>query len=101
MTCLSSQLPHGLTYYRRTAEFTRETVPIGLLRAHSTKAGVWGLLRVRRGRIRYCLEGPASESTVLDHGGTIVIVPEALHHVEILDNDSAFHVEFYRTEVAA
>lgn len=101
MTRISSQLPYGLTCYRRTVEFTRETVPAALLRAHSTKAGVWGLLNVRRGRVRYYLEGAAPETTVVEHGGTVVIEPQQLHHVELLDGDSAFFVEFYRAEEAA
>lgn len=38
---------------------------------------------------------------MVEHGGTVVIEPQALHHVELLDGDSAFFVEFYRAEEAA
>ena len=90
-------LPPGLTCYKRTAEFTRETVPAGLLAEHKTKKGVWGLLRVTGGRIRYCIDHPPSSIDVAT-GNAAVIEPQVLHHVELLDPDSSFFVEFYRTE---
>jgi len=98
MTRIASQLPAGLTCYRKTSEFTHDSVPAALLRAHSTKAGVWGLLRVLRGRIRYCLDSDEKETLIVSTGGTVAIEPEAPHHVEFLDADSAFQVEFHRAE---
>jgi len=47
------QLPDHVRSYRRTAEFTAETVPGALLKDHATKAGVWGLIHVLDGRLRY------------------------------------------------
>ena len=69
MTRIASQLPPGLTCYKRTPEFTRDTVPDALLAVHSVKAGVWGLLRVSRGRVRYCLDGEEPESRLIAPGG--------------------------------
>jgi len=96
MAEIVSTLPPGLEFYRSTPLFVAETVPAGLLAAHSTKAGVWGLLKVQQGRVRYCLDEGERESSVIIAGGVAVIEPERPHHVELLDADSAFCVEFYR-----
>jgi tellurite resistance-related uncharacterized protein len=78
----------------RPPNFTRENVPQALLVAHSVKAGVW--LRVLRGRVRYCFDGEAPESEVIGPGRAAVIERQMPHHVELLDADSAFLVEFHR-----
>jgi tellurite resistance-related uncharacterized protein len=98
MTRIEAHLPPGLTCYRCTAEFTQASVPAALLETHTTKAGVWGLLRVIRGRVRYCLDGDAAEQALIGPGGRVVIEPQAPHHVELLDAESAFVVEFHRAE---
>jgi tellurite resistance-related uncharacterized protein len=46
-------LPADVEPYARTAEFTEASLPAGLRRAHNTKAGVWGLIRVVEGRLAY------------------------------------------------
>lgn len=84
--------------YRTTAHFTRENVPQGLLASHSVKAGVWGLLRVACGRVRYCVESDPPSAEVVSEGGYAVIAPETPHHVELLDADSTFFLEFYRPD---
>lgn len=96
MTPIRSALPPGLVCTRRTPLFTRETVPEALLSQHHVKAGVWGLLRVERGRVRYCLDGEPPAAILIAQGGTVVIEPEMPHHVELLDRDSAFFVEFHK-----
>jgi tellurite resistance-related uncharacterized protein len=101
MTRISQTLPMGLAFVRRTPLFTRETVPEALLSAHRVKVGVWGLLRVEQGRVRYCLDAPLDDTLVVAAGGTAVIEPEVLHHVELLDTDSAFLVEFHKPEAGA
>src|SRR5690606_10587163 len=101
MTRSRTTLPPGLACYKRTPLFTPENVPEALLSAHRIKAGVWGLLRVEQGRVRYCLEAEPGSTLEVAKGGTAVIEPEALHHVELLDADSAFFVEFYRSEARA
>lgn len=100
MTRIASQLPPGLACYRQTPTFTRDNVPAALLAAHSVKAGIWGLLRVLRGRVRYCLDGEVPETILIASGGTAVIEPQAPHHVELPDADSAFLVEFHRAGTA-
>lgn len=95
---ISSQLPPGLTCYRQTSAFNVETVPKPLLSTHTVKSGVWVLLKVVRGQVRYCLDGATPESTLIEPGGTVVIEPEAPHHVELLNADSTLLLEFYRHE---
>ena len=96
MTSIASKLPQGLSCYRETPAFTRDTVPAALLGAHNTKAGVWGLLRVLSGRVQYHLDDGTDESVVVAAGETVVIEPQVPHHVELLDDDSSFHVAFHR-----
>lgn len=87
-------IPEGLTPYRQTPVFTIDTVPPGLLRDHRTKAGVWGVIHVAKGRVRYTIS-PAGEDVVLNPGYPGVIEPEVPHHVLLLDEGS-FYVEFWR-----
>jgi tellurite resistance-related uncharacterized protein len=98
---LAPSLPHGVEHYSTSPEFTATTVPKSLLSAHRTKAGVWGLLRVAQDRLRYCLDTSPPQALVIEQGGTAVIVPEALHHVELLDAETRFLVEFHRRAGAA
>jgi tellurite resistance-related uncharacterized protein len=90
---MSDLLPPGLKAYKRTAEFDRDTLPAGLRRSHSTKAGVWALIHVTEGRLRYRVLEPFSE-TELTVGETGVIRPEQPHEVEPL-GAVRMYVEFY------
>ncbi len=45
-------LPAGPVPYRSTPIFDETTLPTGFRRAHSTKAGVWGVIRMAQGRAR-------------------------------------------------
>jgi tellurite resistance-related uncharacterized protein len=98
MTRIHATLPAGLVCTKRTPLFTKETVPGALLGAHSIKAGFWGLLRVAQGHVRYCLDTEPPDRLVVSEGGTAVIEPEAPHHVELLDENSAFLIEFHKAE---
>lgn len=94
----SRSLPAGMACYKTTAHFTSHNVPRSLLASHSVKAGVWGMLRVASGRVRYCVDGNPSFSEIVSNGGAAVIEPDTPHHVELMDADSAFFIEFYRAE---
>lgn len=74
-------IPAGYVVYRRTPEFTENTVPKPLLSQHETKRGAWALIRVLEGRLRYCIEDPRFE-TVLTPERPGVVEPEVLHHIE-------------------
>ncbi len=87
-------LPDGLSPYKRTPVFTEASVPAGLLKDHCTKAGVWGVIEVTSGRLRYTI--PSRSEVVELHAGLRGIVePEVLHHVTPL-GAVEFSVEFWR-----
>lgn len=99
---IAASLPPGLRHYKTSPEFTATTVPQSLLSAHRTKAGVWGLLRVAQGRLRYCIDDAVPpKALVIEQGCTAVIDPETLHHVELLDAETRFLIEFHRRAEAA
>jgi tellurite resistance-related uncharacterized protein len=91
-------LPSDAVPYARTADFTESTVPPALLRAHTTKAGAWGLIRVLEGRLAYRITDPRRppKEMVLSPGGEPgVVEPTILHEVEPLGK-VRFYVEFLR-----
>lgn len=91
------RLPDGVEPYRRTPEFTEETVPAGLRREHRTKAGVWGRICVRAGSLRYRILSDPPAEFVLDPDTPGIIEPEVPHEVELRPGQRvAFHVEFLR-----
>jgi tellurite resistance-related uncharacterized protein len=91
----SHGLPEGVELQRVSDEFTATTVPAGLLRAHRLAPGVWGVLRVRKGTVRFVAEAANGHVVELRAGDHHVIEPEALHHVEP-DDDACFVIEFHR-----
>lgn len=94
----ADRLPEGLEAYRSTPEFDEASVPAGLLRAHSTKAEVWGLIRVLEGRLLYKVTDHrrvATECLLAADGKPGVVEPEILHQVEP-SGRVRFFVEFFR-----
>jgi len=92
--CDRFELPAGHVPYKRTAEFDQDSIPAGLLRDHSTKAGVWGVIHVVSGRLRYVIEPPLAGELLLDPTRSGVVVPEVLHRVSA-DGEVRFFVEFH------
>lgn len=88
-------LPPAARPYRTTPEFTEETLPAGLRRAHHTKAGTWGRIVVLEGQLLYRICGEPGEEWRLDPENPGVIEPEVEHEVEPLGK-VRFYVEFYR-----
>ncbi len=88
----------GPTPYKSTPVFNETTLPAGLRREHRTKAGVWGVVRVFSGRVRYHVLDPVSE-TVLDSDHPGLVLPEQPHFVEPL-GAIAMCVEFYDCDPA-
>lgn len=99
---MTIKLPAGLQAYKRTPTFTEASVPAGLLSDHSTKDGVWGLIHVEEGTLRYVVT-----DTRRTHGETIltpdqaagIVEPTIIHHVEPIGS-VRFHVEFLRMPAA-
>jgi tellurite resistance-related uncharacterized protein len=93
--CDRLEMPEGLASYSRTKSFGAADVPERLRSSHSTKAGVWGLIHVASGRLRYVVDALDGKTFDLDPDHPGVIAPEMLHHVEP-DGDVVFSVEFFR-----
>jgi tellurite resistance-related uncharacterized protein len=79
--------------YKTTAVFDENTLPAGLRKEHRTKPGVWGLIRVLDGRLRYRILDPASE-TILDPDHPGLVFPDQPHCVEPL-GVMQMQVEFF------
>jgi tellurite resistance-related uncharacterized protein len=79
--------------YRSIPVFDENSLPAGLRREHRTKLGVWGIIRVLEGRLRYEVLDPVSE-TILEPGHPGVVLPGVPHRVEPL-GAMRMRVEFY------
>lgn len=93
-----SPLPAGLVHYRSTPVFSEATVPAGLLADHSTKPGVWGLIVVRSGALRYRitdLRRPPTTVELAAGEAPGIVEPTISHHVEAM-GAVEFQIEFYR-----
>lgn len=88
-------LPDDVVAYKRTATFTRESVPKALLGEHRTKVGTWGKIVVLEGHLLYRILEPEVEEVRLSPERYGVVEPAVLHQVEPL-GDVEFYVEFYR-----
>ena len=80
--------------YKSTPEFDEESLPQAIRQAHSTKEGVWGLLRVIEGEARLVFHDPA-RAVMVRPDAPAPIPPQAVHHVE-LEGPVRLRVEFYR-----
>jgi len=79
--------------YKSTPVFDENTLPAGLRREHRTKAGVWGVIRVLEGSLRYRVLDPVSE-IILDPNHPGVVLPDQSHFVEPL-GAMRMQVDFY------
>ena len=89
------QMPPEVTPYKRTPEFDQDSIPAGLLAAHQTKAGTWGLIVVLQGALEYRILEPEQETVVLTPDQPGVVEPTILHEVEPR-GAARFYVEFHR-----
>ncbi len=89
-------VPAGAAPYKRTPEFTQDTVPAGLTRDHSTKAGVWGVITVLSGGLRYVVPGTGLD-VQLDPAIPGIVMPGQIHFVEPA-GEVRFFVEFWRLD---
>jgi tellurite resistance-related uncharacterized protein len=84
--------------YKSTPVFDENTLPAGLRREHRTKVGVWGIIRVLEGRLRYRVLDPVSE-TILDPNNSGLVLPDQPHSVEPL-GAMRMQVDFYDCDPA-
>lgn len=89
-----TRLPSGLIAYRRTPVFNQDTIPAGLRREHRTKAGVWAVITVLEGELRFRTIEPISQ-TLISPGVPGIVAPEQPHQVDP-HGAVRFFVEFYR-----
>ena len=91
---IGPDLPPDVMPYKRTPTFDETTVPAGLLKDHATKAGIWGVIHVLAGELRYVVPTTGID-VVLDDDTQAVITPEQLHHVTPIGRVQ-FYVAFWR-----
>ena len=89
------QLPNSVSTYKRTPDFTQDSIPPGLLRAHSTKPGTWGLIVVEEGELLYRILEPDLEEIHLSPRRIGIVEPTVRHEVVAI-GEVKFHVEFLR-----
>ncbi|HET8611930.1 MAG TPA: DUF1971 domain-containing protein [Sphingomonas sp.] len=79
--------------YRSTPVFDEASLPAALRARHSTKAGVWGMIRMLEGRLKLVYLDPPSE-IILDPATPGLLLPEQPHFVEPL-GPMRMQVDFY------
>ena len=89
-----AKLPAGLVGIAARRFSIRTRFRRGLRREHRTAAGVWGLIAVLEGRLRFRPLRPIGE-TVLTPDTPMAVAPQEPHEVAP-DGPVRFYVEFYR-----
>lgn len=89
------EIPSSLKAYKQTPLFNNQSVPPGLLKTHTTKAGTWGKICVKKGRLQYVIEQEPKEEIELSPDKYGVVEPEVPHHVKPI-GEVEFFVEFYK-----
>lgn len=84
--------------YKSTPVFDETTLPDGLRREHSTKAGVWGVIRVLEGRLKLTWLD-TGEERILAPSRPGLVAPEQPHLVEPV-GPMRMRVDFYDQEPA-
>jgi tellurite resistance-related uncharacterized protein len=79
--------------YRSTPVFDENTLPAALRARHSTKPGVWGMVRVLEGQVRLTYLDPPS-IIMLDPGTPGILLPEQPHFVDPV-GPMKMQVDFY------
>ena len=88
------EIPSGASPYKKTPEFSEESIPAGLLKEHSTKAGVWGVITILSGSLRYVIPETGVDA-ILEPDRPGIVLPEQVHFIEAI-GPVRFFVEFWR-----
>jgi tellurite methyltransferase len=94
---MRTELPAGVTAYKRTPTFEADSVPAGLRAQHSTKAGVWARVVVLEGSLPFRFLEPDEELVLLTPERPGIVAPTQLHQAEP-GPGVRFYVEFHRAE---
>lgn len=92
--CDRQELPEGFVPYQQTPIFDNQTIPEGLRKNHSTKPGVWGMIHVKQGKLKYRIYEPLNTEVILSPRTPGIVLPEVEHDVQLFDN-TQFYVEFW------
>lgn len=84
--------------YRTTPVFDEATLPDALKREHRTKDGVWGVIRVLEGELKFVLAEDGAE-TILTPDLPGLVQPQQTHRVEPLSK-LRMQIEFYDRDPA-
>ncbi len=87
-------IPETARAYSRTKTFTETTLPAKIRENHQTAPGVWGLITVVSGEVRYEIPS-AAETHVLVPGTPGIVEPEVPHRANPV-GEASFFIEFYR-----
>ena len=93
------RIPDNVVFYKRSPQFDQDTTPANILKAHTTKPGVWGRIVVTEGSLTYHIVEPEEEAHELRPGVAGVVEPTMKHYLRI-DRPVRFHVEFLKEETA-
>lgn len=85
--------PSTLVSYKKTDIFTEDTIPAELKESHTTKGGVWALIRILEGEIQYQLEGAMPE--ILSRSNPGLVEPDLPHHFAAV-GPVRFYIEYFR-----
>lgn len=88
-------LPDGAECYKTIGPFLQADIPAGLLREHSLKPGVWGVLTLIEGRLRFVWDDGSGVYEDLRAPARIIVPPTVLHHLDELA-DAVITIEFFR-----
>jgi len=81
--------------YRSSPIFDEETLPQTLRRDHRTKQGVWGVIRVLSGQLKFVITA-TGEARMLDPETPGLVLPNELHYVEVVGR-VRMQVDFYHS----
>lgn len=79
--------------YRSSPIFDEHTLPQALRRDHNTKQGVWGVIRILSGQLKFVIT-ETGETRMLDPVSPGFVLPEQLHYVEVV-GPVRMQVDFY------
>ena len=93
-TPMPAAIPPTAKPYKRSPVFTETTVPEGFLRDHSTRHGVWGVIHVASGSLRFTVPSTGHEE-ILTPSRTGIAEPAVTHRVTPI-GPVTFYIEFWR-----
>jgi len=92
-----NKIPEGFVPYKRTAVFTEESIPKGLLKDHTVKEDCYAKICIIEGELDYTITEPEISTYRLNKNLPGIIEPQIKHHIKAV-NKVRFFVEFYRSE---